>query len=175
MEAIQHNLNGGRRIESGELLAPTIYTSGPFVNEPRVTTPEEAQREIITQAQQGFDLIKFHELPDTTNGLSLAAYHTMTETARQVGIPLVGHAPVNLGLDVLLQERQALAHIGMLGNIYFLPLRSNFGFVLVTATSIVLLILVAVTWTGAAIVQSIWKAVPPRRLPTLSRVRAITV
>src|SRR5206468_10153222 len=112
----------------------TIYTSGPFINEPRVNTPEEVQREIVAQARQGYDLIKFHELPDTTTGLSLAAYRKMNETAREVGIPLVGHAPNNLGLDVMLEERQSLAHVGNLGNIYFLPLQVNFRVLMVSAT-----------------------------------------
>jgi hypothetical protein len=163
-----------RRIASGDLLGPTVYTSGPFVNEPRVNTPEDVQREVSTQARQGYDLIKFHELAGTTTGLSLAAYRTMSETAREMGIPLVGHAPVNLGLDVLLQERQALAHMGMLGNIYFLPLRSNFRFVAVTATAVLLLTLVVFEWGGAAIVGWLRQAAPPRRPVRLSRVRTMT-
>ena len=59
-----------KRVEAGTLLGPTIYTSGPFVNEPRVNTPEEVERDIVAQAQQGYDLIKFHEFPSTTIGLS---------------------------------------------------------------------------------------------------------
>ena len=163
-----------RRIESGDLVGPTIYTSGPFVNEPRVTTPEEVRRDVTMQAREGYDLIKFHELPGTTTGLSLAAYRTMNETAREVGIPLVGHTPVNLGFDVLLQEHQALAHMGMLGNIHFLPLQSNIRFVAVTATAIVLLTLVVFTWGGAAMVARLRQAAAPRRLATLSRVRTMT-
>jgi hypothetical protein len=162
-----------RRIASGNLVGPTIYTSGPFVNEPRVSTPEEVRRDVVSQARQGYDLIKFHELPATTTGLSLAAYRTMNETAREIGIPLVGHAPVNLGLDVLLQERQALAHIGMLGNIYFLPLLSNIKFVAVAAIATVLIVLVVCTWTAAAVVDRL-RGAAPHPPATLSRVRIIT-
>ncbi len=35
-----------RRIEDGELVGPSIYTAGEFVNEPRVSTPEDIEREI---------------------------------------------------------------------------------------------------------------------------------
>jgi len=162
-----------QRIATGDLLGPTIYTSGPFVNEPRVNMPEEVQREIVTQARQGYDLIKFHELPDTTTGLSLAAYRTMNEAARQAGIPLVGHAPVNLGLDVMLQERQSLAHVGNLGNIYFLPLRAHFSVLMVSATALFVLILVVLTWASAALLGRLRRTAPHRpRIP--SRVRAIT-
>lgn len=38
-----------RRINAGTLLGPTIYTSGPFVNEPRVNTPDEVERDIVAQ------------------------------------------------------------------------------------------------------------------------------
>jgi hypothetical protein len=102
-----------KRVDAGTLLGPAIYTAGPFVNEPRVNTPDEVERGIVTQAQLGYDLIKFHELLRTTMGLSLPAYRRMVETARRIGIPLVGHAPVNLGIDEMLQERQSIAHMGM--------------------------------------------------------------
>src|SRR5438309_3558883 len=162
-----------QRIAAGDLLGPTIYTSGPFVNEPRVNTPDEVQREVVTQARQGYDLIKFHELPGTTTGLSLAAYRTMNETAREVGIPLVGHAPVNPGLDAMLQEHQSLAHVGNLGNIYFLPLQANLRFLMVSATALVVLLLVVLTWAGGALLGRL-RGAAPRRPRTLSRVRAIT-
>ena len=59
-----------KRVDAGTLLGPAIYTAGPFVNEPRVNTPDEVERDIVTQAQLGYDLIKFHELLPTTTGAS---------------------------------------------------------------------------------------------------------
>ena len=132
-----------RRVEAGTLVGPTIYTAGAFVNEPRVSTPEEVEDDIRSQAREGYDLIKFHELDDTTAGLSLAAYRKMIDTARALGIPLVGHAPNNLGIDVLLDARQPLAHVGNLSNIYFLPLLAHRRSLLVTATAFFLLTAVA--------------------------------
>jgi len=68
-------LDWRRRIQSGELTGPTIYTSGEFVIGPwgpelrdasgrlvvgpNVTTPEDAEREVTAQARQRVDLIKF--------------------------------------------------------------------------------------------------------------------
>src|SRR5882762_2599648 len=99
-----------KRVDAGTLLGPTIYTAGPFVNEPRVNTPDEVERDIVAQAQLGYDLIKFHEFfLRTTTGLSLPAYRRMAETAGRIGIPLVGHAPVNLGIDEMLRARQSIA------------------------------------------------------------------
>ena len=119
-------LDWRRRVEQGELAGPTIYTGGEFINEPRVHTAQDVEREVAAQARAGYDLLKFHEIMDpaqgfTTTGLALPAYLEMIEAAAAARIPLVGHAPVNLGLEVLLQARQPLAHVGTLSNIHFLP------------------------------------------------------
>src|SRR5262245_917973 len=142
-----------KRVEAGTLLGPTIYTAGPFVNEPRVNTPDEVERDIVAQVQLGYDVIKFHEFLRTTNGLSLPAYRRMVETARRIGIPLIGHAPVNLGIDEMLQERQSIAHLGMLSNIYFLPFSSHTTVLLVTAGTSLALICIALTSGVAAVIQ----------------------
>lgn len=144
-----------RRVNAGQLPGPTIYTSGEFINEPRVNTPEEVKDEVAAQHRAGYDLIKFHEIftpgagYTTTRGLSLAAYRTMNETARQLGLPLVGHAPVNLGLDALLDAHQPLAHMGMLSNIYFLPLVANRMWLVSTAAALAALTL-AIVASGIA-------------------------
>jgi imidazolonepropionase-like amidohydrolase len=117
-----------RRIEAGTMLGPTIYTSGDFVNEPRVTTSDEVQREVAAQAREGYDLIKFHEIWTpaagftTGQGLSREIYMRMFEAAREEGLQVVGHAPVNLGLGGLLASSGgALAHVGELVRLYFRP------------------------------------------------------
>jgi len=147
-----------KRVDAGTLLGPTIYTAGPFVNEPRVNTPDEVERDIAAQAQLGYDLIKFHELFRTTTGLSLPAYRSMVETARRVGIPLIGHAPVNLGIDEMLRARQSIAHVGML-NIYFLPLTSHTTVLLVTAGTALALICIALTSGVAVVIRRLSKKV----------------
>jgi imidazolonepropionase-like amidohydrolase len=149
-----------KRVDAGTLLGPTIYTAGPFVNEPRVNTPDEVERDILAQAQLGYDLIKFHELPlRTTTGLSLPAYRSMVETARRIGIPLIGHAPVNLGIDEMLRARQSVAHLGMLSNIYFLPLSSQISVLLVTAGATFALICIALTSGVTAVIRLLSKKV----------------
>jgi hypothetical protein len=144
-----------KRIEAGSLVGPTIYTAGPFVNEPRVRTPEEVEREIVEQRQRGYDFIKFHEVLGMTTGLSLPTYRRMLETSRRVGMPLIGHAPVNLGLDEALQSRQSFAHVGMLSNVYFLPLISHTTILLVTIGAFLVLILVAFSIVLAAMMRRV--------------------
>src|SRR5262249_16438132 len=141
LRGTSEQLEWRRRINAGELVGPTIYTAGDFINEPRVTTPKEVADDIAAQHRAGYDLIKFHEILTpgagytTTKGLSLEAYRTMNERARAAGMPLVGHAPVNLGLDAMLDAHQPLAHMGMLSNIYFLPLAGNRVWVIWTAAA----------------------------------------
>lgn len=141
------NLAGGpeqldwrRRIAAGELLGPTIYSSGGFINEPRFATPDAIREEVAAQGRAGFDVIKFHELPGTTTGLSAEAYAALISAARDADLPLVGHAPTNLGWPALLRSGQPLAHLGALTNIYFLPLRENLAAMSATLISAPLLL-----------------------------------
>ena len=121
------HLEWRRRVMAGELLGPTIYTSPPFFNEPRVKSPDEVDHEISATVAAGYDLLKYREIvgpnpAPTTVGLSQPAYERMNDAARRARLPLVGHAPVNLGLDVMLQARQqSLAHVGELNRLYFNP------------------------------------------------------
>lgn len=144
-----------RRIAAGELLAPTLYTAGEFVNEPRVVSSEDVQREILEQARLGYDLIKFHQVWEpraglaTRRGLSREAYAAMFETAREAGLPVVGHAPVNVGLDGLLASSGgALAHIGELNRLHLV-----LGVRILMATSAAALVLLGVVagWGAAAL------------------------
>ena len=174
------DLEWRRRVEAGEMLGPTIYTSGEFVNEPRVNTIEDVQREVDAHVRDGYDIIKFREVMDpsgrftaTSHGLSLPVYQKLNEAARIAGIPLVGHAPVNLGLEALLETRQDLAHSGALSNIYFLPLASNARLLVVTGAAYLALVAVATSWGFAAIIRR-WRAARVSGSPTLSRIRSLT-
>lgn len=166
-----------RRIEAGDLLGPTIYTSGEFINEPRVTSPAEVEAEIAAQRRAGYDLVKFHEIWTpadgyvTTDGLPAAAYRAMNRVAHQTETPLVGHAPVNLGLDALLEGRQALAHVGMLSNIYFLPVPSGPAWLVVTASAFVALTILMAA-AGAATIARRWRRLA-RPAPVVSRIRVL--
>lgn len=92
-------------VAAGRILGPRLYTVGPFVNEPFVTTPEEVERAVVEQRRAGYDFIKLH------GDLSREAYATLMRVARREGIRVIGHAPRNLGVEVMWAERQyGLAH-----------------------------------------------------------------
>jgi hypothetical protein len=115
------------RIDAGELLAPMLYSSGEFVNEPRVTRPEEAVAEVRAQAQAGYEILKFREVVDheigvlTTRGVDLETFRAIHEAAREIGMPVLGHAPHGLGLAAVLETGHTLAHAGELVQLHFFP------------------------------------------------------
>ncbi len=153
------------RIRRGELVAPTIFTASEFVNEPRVRTVGEVEREVERHRREGYELIKFREVYDhethrvvTTAGLSPEPYRRLLAAAREAGIPLVGHAPYRVGLNGLLENRQSLAHVNELANLHFLPPLdlSRGPLLLVAKWSCLALLTVALLWNLAAL------AGPPR-------------
>jgi imidazolonepropionase-like amidohydrolase len=136
------------QIERGDLVAPMLYTSGEFVNEPRVTTPEEAAAEVRAQAAAGYDLIKFREVVDhdvgvlTTTGVNDETFAAILATARQVGLPVLGHAPHGLRLKAVEEHGLALAHIGELLQLNHFP-RSIPTSAKIFSAALVLLVLAA--------------------------------
>src|SRR5262245_26960492 len=163
------HLDWRRRIAAGELLAPTIYTSPPFFNEPRVHTPEDVEREIAATVAAGYDLLKFREIvgrdpAPTTVGLSLAAYRRMNDAARRAGLPLVGHAPVNLGLDAMIEARQqSLAHVGELTRIYFNPVIRERWSLIAGAAGLAVTLVVGLGSAARRVVRRIRRAPAPAR------------
>ena len=95
------------RVARGELFGPTIYTSGPFISNATGTspTPEEVERSVSEQKRAGYDVIKIH------GDFTREAYARLFVAARREGIRVVGHAPRNLGPEVMSEERQdVVAH-----------------------------------------------------------------
>ncbi len=80
----------------GSVLGPTIYTSGPFVNQPVIQTPEDAERVVRAQKKAGYDFVKIH------GKLTRETFERMMEVAREEGIPVTGHAPRNLSFNAVL-------------------------------------------------------------------------
>jgi hypothetical protein len=92
-------------VEKREIFGPTIYTAGSYVNQPFVNTPEEVERAVVEQKRAGYDFVKMH------GDLSREAYAKLFAVARREGIRVIGHAPRNLGLEAMFEERQyAVVH-----------------------------------------------------------------
>lgn len=92
------------RLRAGTLFGPTLYSTGPYVNEPEFTTPEQVRQAVIQQKAAGYDFIKIH------GELSSDAYKALIDTAREQHIRVVGHVPANLGIDAVLGKQAMIVH-----------------------------------------------------------------
>ncbi|MBA3556697.1 MAG: amidohydrolase family protein, partial [Gemmatimonadales bacterium] len=89
------------RAARGELVSPTIYTSGPSFNGNSVPTPEAAAKAVREQKEAGYDFLKIHP------GIRRDVFDTLAATAQRVRIPLAGHVPLDVGLARALETRFA--------------------------------------------------------------------
>ncbi len=97
-----------RRVNTGRLLGPTIYTAGAIIDgDPPtfpecevVASPEQVRAVVSKQREAGFDFLKVY------NNLSISAYDTLIEVAREEGIPVAGHVPTEVGLAHVLESHQ---------------------------------------------------------------------
>ena len=80
------------KINSGEILAPHFYTTGPSFSGMSVTSPEAGAAMVRNQKKQGYDFLKLHP------GLSRIKFDSIAAAAKQVGIPFVGHVSFNVGV-----------------------------------------------------------------------------
>lgn len=91
----------------GEMRAPQIYTSGPFISDATDAspTPDEVESAIVEQKREGYDLIKTH------GDFTREAYRRLFVVARREGLRVIGHATRNLGVEPMIEEKlDAVAH-----------------------------------------------------------------
>lgn len=97
-----------KEIESGVVLGPHIYSTGPITdgNPPGwegsriVETREQAEEAVRADKQAGYIAIKVY------NRLSKDAYEAIVAAAKQQGLPVVGHVPTAVGLWGAIAARQ---------------------------------------------------------------------
>lgn len=81
------------KINSGEILGPHFYTTGPSFNGNTVKTAEEGAQKVRDQKQAGYDYLKLHP------GLNPETFGAIVTTANEVGIPFVGHVSFDVGIQ----------------------------------------------------------------------------
>jgi len=100
------HLEWRRRIESGELLGPTLITSGPLLDGPPpiwegsavIETVEQARKAVSDQKKAGYDFIKIYDQ------LSLEVFDAIMDEARKQAIPVAGHIPFSVGVQHALKS-----------------------------------------------------------------------
>lgn len=81
------------KINSGEILGPHFYTTGPSFSGTTVKTAEEGSQRVRDQKAAGYDYLKLHP------GLTPETFGAITSTAHEVGIPFVGHVSFDVGIQ----------------------------------------------------------------------------
>ena len=87
------------RVRKGELLGPTIYTSGPSLNGNSVPDEATATRLVEEQKVAGYDFLKIHP------GIKRGPFDALAATANRLGIGFSGHVPVDVTLARALEVR----------------------------------------------------------------------
>jgi imidazolonepropionase-like amidohydrolase len=80
------------KINSGEILGPRFFTTGPSFNGLSVKTAEYGAEMVRKQKEMGYDFLKLHP------GLTKETFAAIASTAKEVGIPFVGHVSHAVGV-----------------------------------------------------------------------------
>jgi imidazolonepropionase-like amidohydrolase len=118
-------------IETGSVIGPRIYSTGPGNNggsavwpfDRKIETAADANNGVNQDKANGFDAIKVY------SGLSAAAYRYLVDAARRAGLPVYGHVPHAVSLDGVLNARQdSIEHLsGYLDAIQPFQAQHRFG------------------------------------------------
>ncbi len=111
------HLQWRKRIADGDLLGPTIVTTGPIFTQAH--TPAEAVRMVDEQASLGYDGVKIY------NAVSKAEYPALIAEAKRRGMLLMGHIAREPDIELTLASGQSIAHLEEFTYTYFNPQRDS--------------------------------------------------
>ena len=97
-----------REIDSGSVPGPHVYSTGPitdggppvWASSRIVETAAQAEEAVRSDKQKGYIAIKVY------NRLSPDAYAAIVSAARRQGLPVMGHAPLSVGLEGAIAAHQ---------------------------------------------------------------------
>jgi hypothetical protein len=87
------------RARRGEIVAPTMYLSGPSFNGQTAPTREAAASRVREQKKAGYDFLKIHP------GVPRDAFDALAQTADTQAIRFAGHVPADVGLSRALEAK----------------------------------------------------------------------
>jgi len=102
------------KISQGDLIGPTIFTSGPLTDGPpkiwptstEVSTPEEAVSEIANQLKSPYDFVKVY------SHLSPELFYAIADAAKAAGRPFAGHVPDSMTIrQVISTGMKSMEHM----------------------------------------------------------------
>lgn len=80
------------KLESGEVIGPRLYTSGPSINGQTASTEATAIKMVRDQKAAGYDFLKLHP------GLMVPVFNAIVQTAKALHIPFAGHVSFEVGI-----------------------------------------------------------------------------
>lgn len=89
------------RINSGDVLGPSMWVGAPSINGSTAPTADSAAKLVRLHKTAGYDFIKLH------GGLTNAGYDSMAATARAVGLTWAGHVSTAVGVERTLATGQS--------------------------------------------------------------------
>ena len=102
-----------KQVAAGNVLGPTIFTTGPIFHEKRTAT--EDGHLVDAQAAAGYDAIKVY------NEVSKEEYPALISEAKSKNLLLMGHVARGPGFEMTLQSGQSIAHLEEVMYTYFNP------------------------------------------------------
>jgi hypothetical protein len=87
------------RAARGELISPTIYTSGPSFRGTSAPTVDVAVKMVTEQKAADYDFLKIHP------GVKRDVFDALAATADKLRIRFAGHVPIEVGLARALEAR----------------------------------------------------------------------
>jgi len=89
------------KIQSGEILGPHFYTSGPSFNGNSVKSTEAAETMVVEQKKAGYDFFKLHP------GLSKENFLAIAKKAKELNMRFAGHVSYDVGVWLAINEGYA--------------------------------------------------------------------
>jgi imidazolonepropionase-like amidohydrolase len=80
------------KVQSGEIIGPRFYTSGPSFNGNSVSSAAVGVDMVRKQKEAGYDFLKLHP------GLTKETFAAIAQTAKEVNIPFAGHVSWDVGV-----------------------------------------------------------------------------
>jgi tetratricopeptide (TPR) repeat protein len=102
-----------KKIAGGEMVGPTIFTTGPIFE--RARTAEEDVRLVDQQADAGYDAVKIY------NRVSKAEYPALIAEAKKRNLLLMGHVARAPEFEMTVQSGQSIAHLEEFTYTFFNP------------------------------------------------------
>ena len=102
-----------KEIARGEMVGPTIFTTGPTFE--RARTAEEDVRLVDQQADAGYDAVKIY------NPVSKAEYPALIAEAKKRNLLLMGHVARGPEFEMTVQSGQSIAHLEEFTYTFFNP------------------------------------------------------